>query len=147
VVHAVVRVGVCALVVACVAGCGGGARALTRAVYDKQMTAIGKSFVSDLGVLGTAKTADEAELALVKVQGELAATDKRLGAIAPPAPIKADQARLVAAMGELGRELGPVIAMLKTGDLNALGSVGSLRGLRDIDGAVRAIGKAGYAIG
>lgn len=145
--RAVARVGVCALVVACLAGCGGGAKAVSKAAYDQQMTAVGKSFASDLSGLATANTASKAQLALTKVQGELAAMDKMLGAVTPPAPVKADHVRLVAAVGELESELGPVIAKLKTGDLTALGSVGSLKGLKDVDSAVRAIGEAGYDIG
>jgi len=143
----VARAGVCALVVACLAGCGSGAKALSKADYDKQMTAIGKSFAADLNPLATANTAQEAQFALTKVQGELAAADKSLGAIRPPAPIKADHARLVAAMGEFGSELGSVIAKLKTGDMKALSSVGSLKGLKEIESAVQVIGKAGYKIG
>lgn len=131
----------------CLAGCAGGARALSKDAYDTQMTAIGKSLASELGALATASTAREAQLALTKAQGELAATDKKLGALIPPAPIKADHVRLVGAVGELESELGPLIARLRTGDLHALGSVGSLEGLKDVRSAVQAIGNAGYDIG
>lgn len=145
--RALARIAVCALALTCLAGCGVGARALSKAAYDKQMSVVGKRFASDINALATANTASSAQRVLMKVQGELAATDTELRAITPPAPIKADHARLVAAMGELERELGPVIARLKSGDLSALGSVGSLKGLKGIDGAVVAIGKAGYDIG
>ena len=143
----VARVGACVLAAACLAGCGSAATPpLSKAAYDKQMVAIGKSFGADFDPLSAANTAHKAQLSLTKIQGELAATEEKLASITPPAPVKAEHARLVAAVGEFESELGPVIAKLKTGDLNALGSVTSLKGFKDIDKALQAIVNAGYDI-
>lgn len=144
--RATARVGICALTVACLAGFGGSAKPLSKAQYDKQMTAIGKSFGTALGQFGSPKTAHEAQLAATKLQSEIGTIDTALGAITPPAPIRADHARLVAAIGEFERELGPVISTLKTGDTAVLKSVSTLKGLQDVDSAVAAISKAGYSI-
>jgi hypothetical protein len=132
--------------VACLAGLGGGAKPLSKAQYDKQMTAIGKSFGAALGQFGTPSTAHKAQVAATKLQSEIGTIDVTIGAITPPAPIKADHARLVAAIGEFKRELGPVIATLKTGDTAVLKSMSTLKGLKDVDSAVQAINKAGYSI-
>lgn len=144
--RAITRVGSCALAVTCLAGFGGSAKPLSKAEYDKRMTAIGKSFGTALGQFGSPKTAHKAQLAATKLQSEVGTIDVALGAITPPAPIKADHARLVAAVGEFERELGPVIATLKSGDTAVLKSVSTLKGLQDVDSAVEAISEAGYSI-
>jgi hypothetical protein len=111
------------------------------------MTAIGKSLGAAFKPVAAAKTAHTAEVALVKVKSKLAAVDTELGAITPPTAVKTDQAHLAAAIEELGSELDPVIAKLKTGDLKALGAIDSLKGIKDLTVAVEAIGAAGYNIG
>jgi hypothetical protein len=139
----------CALATLCLAGCGGGGgpKPLGKAAYDKQMTAIGKSLGAAFEPVAGAKTAHKAEVALVKVQGKLAAVDQELDAITPPSAVKTDQAHLVKAIEELDRELDPVVAKLKSGDLKALGAIDSLKGIKDLTVAVEAISTAGYNIG
>jgi len=136
----------------CVAGCGGGharirgPKPLTKAAYDRRMTAIGLSMGADIRPVAEARTAHTAELALTKVKDEFAALDTQLAAITPPTPIRADQAHLVAAVGELENELASLIAKLHTGDLKVLNSFDSLKGNLDLAAAVKAISKAGYHI-
>jgi len=148
---AITRVAACALAATLLSGYVGskayGAKPLSKAQYSKQVSVIGKTFGIDIAPVGATTTVHAAALALAKLQGELPVLDRKLRAITPPAAIKADHAGLVKAIGEFGSELGPVITKLKTGDMKALSSVGSLKGLKEIESAVQVIGKAGYKIG
>lgn len=123
------------------------AKPLSKAEYDNQMTAILESFAIDLSQLANTNTARTARVALIKLQGELADTERRLVKVTPPQPIKTDQADLVAAMVEFKSELAPAIAKLTTDDETAVSSVSTLKGLNDVASAVQAIVKAGYDIG
>ena len=130
------------------AGCGGGGgpKPLSKADYVKQMTAIGKSLSTSIGTLGSVTTPSKAATALAKVQTDLRAAVKRLDAITPPADVKTAHQQLATAVSEFADELGPVITKLKAGNLSALSSVTSLKGLTDIQSAANAITKAGYKI-
>lgn len=146
VLSAVTRVGVCGLAVVCVSAWSNGATPLSKARYDRQMTAIGKSFGLDLAALSSATTARLAEAALAKFRNQLAASNKTLAAMTPPSKVKADHARLVTAIGELEHEIGALIARVRRAGVAALDSFDSMKGLKDIQDAVRAINKAGYSI-
>jgi hypothetical protein len=141
-----------ALVIVCLAGCGGkghgssGPTPLTKAAYDRQMTAIGRSLGEAFAPVGAATTAPEAQAALSTVEGELTSLQEKARAITAPTPLTADQALLVTAFGEIRSELNPLIAKLRSGDLQALNSITSLKGIKDLATAVHAISKAGYSI-
>jgi hypothetical protein len=130
------------------AGCGGGggSKPLSKADYNKQMTAIGKTLSDAITELGTVTTAAAAATELAKVQVDLRSAVKQVGTMTPPANVKAQTQQLAAAVSEFASELGPVIAKLKAGNLQALSSVTSLKGLKDIQTAAAAITKAGYTI-
>ena len=138
-----------AMVASMVAGCGGGggAKPLSKADYVAQMTAIGKSLSTSLNTMGSATDAKTAATSLVKVQTDLRAAVKKLDAITPPSDVKTAHEQLSKAVGEFADELGPVITKLKAGNLKALSSVTTLKGITDIQTAANAITKAGYKIG
>jgi len=137
----------CALAALCLAASAAAHKPLSKAAYDKEMTAIGTSVGGDLKPVGAARTGHSEELALVKLQGELGAIGRELAAITPPGPVKADHALLVAAVQEFEREVGPVIATLKARHTSALASILELKGLLAIESTVAAINTAGYSIG
>ncbi len=134
------------LAAGCGGGGGGGAKPLSKADYVKQMTAIGKSLSTSIGKLGSATTAATAATALTKVQSDLRAAVNQLDAITPPDAAKTAHEQLATAVTEFADELDPVITKLKAGNLAALSSVTTLKGLTDIQAAANAITKAGYKI-
>jgi len=111
------------------------------------MTAIGKSFQSDVAPIANATTIHAEQLALTKLHSELGDTETKLRAIIPPTAIQADHTRLVAAIGEFESELAPLIAKLKSGAITKLSAIPLPKGESDIYNAVAAINKAGYSIG
>jgi hypothetical protein len=129
-------------------GCGGGgSKALSKTDYVTQMTAIGKGLSTSLNTLGTATTAKTAATGLTQVQVDLRAAVKKIDAITPPADVKAAHEQLSKAVSEFADELDPIIAKLKGGNVQALTSIATLKGLKDIQAAAAAITKAGYKIG
>ncbi len=138
--------GLCVLAAAMLAGCGSSPRPLSKSAYDARMVAIGRGLANDLNPLSAARSAHAAQLALGVLQRKLGDADKQLSAITPPLAVKADQARLVAAVASFAAELSPVIAKLAAGNLSALATVYSLKGLLEIQAAARAITSAGYKI-
>lgn len=154
--HTLTPAAACALLAVCLGGCGGGAkpaaslagaRPLSKAQYSRQMTVIGKTFQREVALIATAPTIRAEQLTLTRLEGELGVTETKLRAIVPPAPIQADHARLVEAIGEFEAELGPLIAKLKSGAITDLGTIPVPKGEKDIFNAVAAINKAGYNIG
>jgi hypothetical protein len=141
-----------ALAIVCLVGCGGngskssGPEPLSKAAYDRQMTAIGRSLGTAFAPVGAATTAQEAQAALSTVEGELTSLENKARRITPPTPLAADQALLVTAFGEIRSELNPLITKLKSGELQAVNSIASLKGIKDLATAVHAISKAGYNI-
>jgi hypothetical protein len=138
--------GLCVLAAALLTGCGSSPKPLSKSAYDARMVTIGRGLANDLNPLAAASSAHAAQLALGVLQRELGDADKQLSAITPPLAVKADQARLVAAVASFAAELGPVIAKLAAGDLSSLATVYSLKGLLEIQAAARAITGAGYKI-
>lgn len=125
-----------------------GATPLSKAQYRKQVTLIGKTFGTDVGLVSGATTVPAAALALAMLRSQLAVIDKQLNGITPPTAIKADNTRLVNAIREFENELGPVIAKLKSGAIKTISAIpSSFKGQSDIASAVAAINKAGYNIG
>ena len=131
-------------------GCGGGgskAKALSKTDYVTQMTAIGKGLSTSLNTLGSATTAKTAAAGLAKVQIDLRDAVKKIDAITPPDNVKTAHEQLSKAVSEFADELDPVIVKLKGGNVSALTSITTLKGLKDIQAAAAAITKAGYKIG
>jgi hypothetical protein len=129
-------------------GCGGsGSKALSKKDYVTQMTAIGKGLSTSLSTLGSATTAKTAATGLAQVQVDLRKAVKQIDAITPPDDVKTAHEQLAKAVGEFADELSPVITKLKKGNLQALTSVTTLKGVKDIQTAAAAITKAGYKIG
>jgi hypothetical protein len=145
----------CVVLVMSSGGLANAAQPVTKAVYDKQLSALGKQFADDLNVALTqapgtqsgSTYARNAQRRITKLQRQLGAMDRTLLAIPPPASIRSRHARLVAAVREVEAELTPIIAALRKGDAAPLGSISTLKGLKDVESAVKAIDAAGYPIG
>jgi hypothetical protein len=144
------------------AGCGGGGGGTTgaspittvasspplaKADYVKQMKVIGQSLSTSLNSLGKATTAPKAAKALAKVQVDLRAAADKIEAITPADAIKTPHANLVKAVRDFADELTPVITKLKAGNMAALSTVPTLKGLTEIQTASTAIANRGYKIG
>jgi hypothetical protein len=120
---------------------------LAKAEYVTRMKAIGTSLSTSLNSLGSATTAAKAAAALAEVQSDLRAAADRIAAINPPDPIKKQHAQLAKAVRDFADELDPVIAKLKKGNMTALSTVPTLKGLQEIQTASTAIANKGYKIG
>jgi hypothetical protein len=121
--------------------------ALGKATYVKQMKAIGRSLSTSLNSLGSATTAAKAAAALEAVQADLRHAADRIESLTPPDAIKAQHAQLAKAVRDFADELDPVITKLKTGNMTALSTVPTLKGLQEIQTASTAIANKGYKIG
>jgi hypothetical protein len=120
---------------------------LGKSDYVAQMQRIGQSLSSALNHFGSATTAATAATALARVQTQLRTAADKLAALNAPAAISAQHAKLVQAVRDFAAELGPVITKLRKGDLTALQTVPTLKGLTEIQSASTAIASKGYAIG
>ena len=120
---------------------------LAKGDYVKRMQAIGQSLSASLNKLGTATDAKTAATALASVQADLRAAADRLDGITPPGAIKSEHDQLVKAVRDFADELSAVITKLKSGNLQALSSVPTLKGLTEIQTASSAIAAKGYKIG
>jgi hypothetical protein len=129
-----------------VGSAGGNSTPLSKAGYTNQLTAIGKNVSSSIGSVAALNSASSAYLALGKAQVALQVAAKKLSSIKPPANVATAHAKLTAAVGELAAELSPVRAKLKAGNLQALASVLSLKGMKDLLAANAALARAGYHI-
>ena len=120
---------------------------LGKSEYVTQMQQIGQSLSAALNNFGSATTAATAAIALARVQAQLRTAADKLADISAPDPISVQHAKLVRAVRDFADELDPVIAKLKKGDLTALQTVPTLKGLTEIQSASTAIASKGYAIG
>src|SRR4051794_8734392 len=120
---------------------------LAKAAYVTRMKAIGQSLSTSLNTLGSATTAKKAATALAQVQKDLNAAAGRLEAIAPPVTVKAQHAQLAKAVRDFADELTPVITKLNAGNMQALSTVPTLKGLVEIQNASTAISNKGFKIG
>ncbi len=124
-----------------------GSAPLAKAGYVKQMKAIGRSLSTSLNSLGGATTAAKAASALESVQTDLRRAADRIESLAPPDAIKAQHAQLAKAVRDFADELDPVIKKLKGGNMTALSTVPTLKGLQEIQTASTAIANKGFKIG
>jgi hypothetical protein len=120
---------------------------LPKAAYVTKMKAIGRSLSTSLNSLGAATTAQKAASALQAVQTDLRHAAERIEALAPPPAIKAQHAQLAKAVRDFADELDPVITKLKGGNMQALSTVPTLKGLQEIQTASTQIASKGYKIG
>jgi hypothetical protein len=120
---------------------------LAKGVYVTRMKAIGRSLSTSLNSLGAATTATKAASALEAVQTDLRNAAERIEALEPPAAIKAQHDQLAKAVRDFADELDPVITKLKGGNMQALSTVPTLKGLREIQTASTQIASKGYKIG
>lgn len=121
---------------------------LSKSRYDVRMGTVGVGFAGDLNAaLAGTSSASLAATRVRRLIGELAGVASVLRSIVPPRAIRSEHARLIAAVAEFQRELEPIAASLRGGKLTLFGSIGALKGLRDVQSAVKAIDAAGYSIG
>jgi hypothetical protein len=132
------------------AGCGGGSgpKPLDKADYVKQMQTIGQDLSTSLnGLSASTASTKKAATALTKVQGELNAAADKIDAITPPTDIAKPHQQLADAVREFANELTPLIKKVQGGNIAALATLTSLKGVSDIATASDAIAKKGYKIG
>jgi hypothetical protein len=120
---------------------------LAKADYVRQMKAIGRSLSTSLNSLGSATTAQKAASALQAVQTDLRHAAERIESLTPPAAVKSQHAKLAKAVRDFADELDPVITKLKGGNMQALSTVPTLKGLQEIQTASTQIASKGYKIG
>jgi hypothetical protein len=140
----------CALALAA-AACGGGdggPKPLPKKVYVKQMQAIGHGLSNSLNGLSAASGSPKsAATALQKVQQDLRDAAERLDKITPPKDIKKEQDALTTGVRDFADELDPVIKKVKSGKIQALATLTTLKGVSEIQKASTAITNKGYKIG
>jgi hypothetical protein len=157
-------IAVCASLGLVAAGCGGSGKSantgtattttattaaatpLTKAQYDRAMTAIGRSLAASMDSVSTAKSAKQAAADYKKVQARFRLAQKQLLAITPPPKVKAAHARLAKAVGDFADQLKPVIAKLAAGHIEAIGAIATLPAFKQLQAAAGEIVKAGYKI-
>jgi hypothetical protein len=118
-----------------------------KAAYVAKMAAIGRSLGVALNNVEAAQSPKEAAAAYRKVQVQLRTAQKQLEAITPPAGIEKEHAALTKAVGEFADELGPIVAKIAGGNIDAAGGVSTLKGYVALRHAAAAIVAAGYKIG
>ena len=120
---------------------------LAKAAYVKRMQAIGQSLSTSLNSIGGATTAPKAANVLETLQSDLRRAADRIELLVPPAAIKAQHAQLVKAVRDFADDLDGVITKLKGGNISALSTVPTLKGLQEVQTASTAIVNKGYKIG
>jgi hypothetical protein len=138
------------------AGCGGGGASNSASSpsqsfssYETAMQQLGQSLGSAIRTAGNANiNASAGTIAdnLTKVQRLLRGAAVKLEKITPPDKVTAAHRLLITGVREYATELGGVITQLKHGNKAALGSVLTLKGIKDMQRASQSIQKAGYVI-
>jgi hypothetical protein len=132
------------LSVVLVAGCGSSSQPPTP--YVRQVDAVAGGLDSVTNDLYTPSDASSAASELVTVRAALRTAAKGLAAITPPPSVRADHERLVQAVAALARGVTPLIAELKTGNVQGADAAFSLRAAGEARRAIKAIRAAGYPI-
>jgi hypothetical protein len=132
--------------------------AAQRIRYEQRMKVLGKSLGTFLASVGAYNQSailnarnEKITVALViaelrKAQVRLRQAAVSLRAMKPPPDIQADHATLTKGVLEYAKELGQIIVLVRGGNLTALGTIPSLKGVNDMQRASQAITKKGYAI-
>jgi soluble cytochrome b562 len=137
----------CVAVGSLLGGCGGSSKTpLTKAVYVKQMKVLGTTLGKSLDSAAAARKTATAATALSAFQSNLRDTAKTLKSITPPAKAAAGHAKLTAGVSDLADELDGVIAKVKGGNLDSVGTVTALKGFAEIQQGGEELSKAGFDI-
>jgi hypothetical protein len=120
---------------------------LAKAAYVSKMRVIGKSLSTSISSLTAATTPATAATALEALRTDLRHAADRIESLTPPDAVKAQHAQLAKAVRDFADELGPVVAQLKAGNLQALSTFPTLKGYQEIQTASTAIVNKGYKIG
>jgi hypothetical protein len=131
----------------------GPSTSLGKAAYVTRMQQLGNRLDGALDTLypisyrpgGTAAARDTLAK-LLSARGTVEGIEADLEAIAPPAPVAADQRRLVAALRQIDGELGLLLAGLRTSDPDAFTKYASLPALQQIQKATLAMENHGYDV-
>ena len=129
-----------------VAGCGSKAKPLSKAQYNTQMTAVGRSLSTSINGLSSVTTAKAGATVMTRVQTDLRTAVEKLKKITPPDDVKDAHKRLITAVSDFADALDPIIKKLEAGNLQAMSQLTSLKQLSEIQKAADAISKAGYKI-
>jgi hypothetical protein len=132
--------------IASLAGCGSAGDHRATPTYVKEVNAVASRLDSVTNNLFTPTDTSSAAAELITVRAALRKAANGLEAITPPRPIARDHERLVAALDELASGVTPLIAKLKSGDLQGIDRAFSLKGAREAKAAIAAINEAGYRI-
>jgi hypothetical protein len=126
------------------AGCGSSSHQAP--AYVRQVDAVVGGLDSVTNDLYTPSDASSAASELVTVQAALRKAATGLAAITPPATVRADHERLVQAVAALASGVTPLIAALKSGNIEGADAAFSLKAAGEARRAIRAIRAAGYEI-
>jgi hypothetical protein len=112
------------------------------------MRRLGGALAQTLTAVGAANTGSPAKNAINIhfAQLGLRRAARSLAAITPPKRVRAEHALLLRGVREYAQELDGVIARLKNGQVRALRTIRTLKGVRDMQQASNAIVRKGYAI-
>ena len=132
------------LSVALLSGCGSSSRPAP--AYVREVDAVVGGLDSVTNDLYTPSDASSAASELVTVQAALRKAAAGLAAITPPPAVRGDHERLVQAVAALARGVTPLIAELKTGNVEGADAAFSLSAAGEARRAIRAIRAAGYEI-
>lgn len=121
---------------------------LSKRAYEQKMQVLGQKLAHQLRAIGARadRTPAADAVALEDAIPALRAAARSLDKIVPPARVRAEHEFLRRAVLEYADELSGPIARLRSGDLNGLGDIYSLRGARDMEAASKKIQQMGYAI-
>jgi hypothetical protein len=138
----------CVLAVAVVllAGCGGGGTSQKTPAYVRAVDAVASQLDSVTNYLSTPSDPASAADELRTVQRALRKAATELAAITPPPAIRGDHLRLVQAVSDLADGVSPLIAELKSGNLENVQPFTALHAAARARAAIAAITKAGYKI-
>jgi hypothetical protein len=126
------------------AGCGSSSH--PSPPYVRQVDAVANGLDSVTNDLYTPSDAASAASELVTVRAALRKAATGLAAITPPPAVRADHERLVQAVAALASGVTPLIAQLKTGNIQGADAALSLKAAGQARRAIRAIRAAGYDI-
>jgi hypothetical protein len=119
---------------------------LSKAEYVREMTLIGHQLSSSINSLSTITNSKSGVRTAGKVRDHLREAIGRLAAISPPTDIKVQHEHLTQAVKDFAAELDPIIEKLSGGNLAALSTLRTLKGLKEIRDASLQIVEAGYRI-
>jgi hypothetical protein len=126
------------------AGCGSSSHPAPP--YVQEVDAVAGNLDAVTNDLYTPADASSAASELVTVRTALRKAARGLAAITPPPAVRVEHERLVQAVAALAHGVTPLIAQLKTGNIQGADAAFSLRAAGEARRAIRAIRAAGYEI-